>query len=83
MFLMLGNPPPTPWDPRKVGEVEGLPRHRIMLGGFGMGGALVLKTVRRVGRAGGAGCRVGRFICSFWGGNRLSGHFGDDKATLV
>ena len=26
-------------------QVEGLPRHRILLGGFGMGGALALKTV--------------------------------------
>ena len=25
--------------------MEGLPRHRILLGGFGMGGALALKTV--------------------------------------
>ncbi|CAL1169357.1 unnamed protein product [Cladocopium goreaui] len=45
----------------KALEVEGLPRHRILLGGFGMGGALALKTVlqSRTPFAGGV-------ICSAW-----------------
>ncbi|CAK8998585.1 unnamed protein product [Durusdinium trenchii] len=45
----------------KALEVEGVPRRRILLGGFGMGGALVLKTVlqSREPFAGGV-------VCSAW-----------------
>lgn len=40
----LGVRPSRRWT--RPPEVEGVPRRRILLGGFGMGGALVLKTVR-------------------------------------
>jgi len=45
----------------KALEVEGLPRERIVVGGFGMGGALALKTVLQSRNA-----FAGGVFCSAW-----------------
>jgi len=42
-------------------EVEGVPRHRILLGGFGQGAAVVLQTVLRSSKA-----LAGGVVCSGW-----------------